>query len=53
MFAITEFTQELGATRVAPGSNRWQDFTRLWTVDYEDVPEGLGLLERVSRAGLT
>ena len=30
-----------------------QDFTRLWTVDYEDVPRGLGLLECVSRAGLT
>ena len=28
MFAITEFTQEVGATRVVPGSNRWPDFTR-------------------------
>jgi ectoine hydroxylase-related dioxygenase (phytanoyl-CoA dioxygenase family) len=28
MFAITDFTTELGATRVVPGSNRWDDFTR-------------------------
>ena len=28
MFAVTDFTTELGATRVVPGSNRWTDFGR-------------------------
>ena len=28
MFAITDFTADVGATRVVPGSNRWSDFTR-------------------------
>ncbi|HEY4333722.1 MAG TPA: phytanoyl-CoA dioxygenase family protein [Ilumatobacteraceae bacterium] len=28
MFAITDFTAEVGATRVVPGSNRWTDYTR-------------------------
>ena len=28
MFAITDFTPEVGATRVVPGSNRWTDFGR-------------------------
>jgi ectoine hydroxylase-related dioxygenase (phytanoyl-CoA dioxygenase family) len=28
MFAITDFTAAAGATRVVPGSNRWDDFTR-------------------------
>jgi ectoine hydroxylase-related dioxygenase (phytanoyl-CoA dioxygenase family) len=28
MFAITDFTPEVGATRVVPGSNRWADFGR-------------------------
>src|SRR5262245_11003611 len=28
MFAVTDFTSELGATRVVPGSNRWSDFSR-------------------------
>ncbi|CAB4880006.1 unannotated protein [freshwater metagenome] len=27
MFAITDFTTELGATRVVPGSHRWDDYT--------------------------
>ena len=27
MFAITDFTAELGATRVVPGSNRWPDYS--------------------------
>lgn len=27
MFAITDFTEELGATRVVPASNNWTDFT--------------------------
>lgn len=28
MFAITDFTAEVGATRVVPGSSRWDDFDR-------------------------
>ncbi len=28
MFAISEFTDEMGATRVVPGSHRWTDFVR-------------------------
>ena len=28
MFAITEFAAAAGATRVVPGSNRWDDFSR-------------------------
>ncbi len=27
MFAITDFTEEVGATRVAPGSHSWPDYT--------------------------
>jgi ectoine hydroxylase-related dioxygenase (phytanoyl-CoA dioxygenase family) len=29
MFALTEFTAEAGATRVVPGSHRWDDFSRV------------------------
>lgn len=47
MFAITEFTQEVGATRVVPGSNRWPDFTR------RPEPAEITTAESVSRAGLT
>jgi len=28
LFAISEFTAEVGATRVVPGSHRWADYTR-------------------------
>ncbi|MCU1399157.1 MAG: hypothetical protein JWN62_2266 [Acidimicrobiales bacterium] len=28
MFAVSDFTAEVGATRVVPGSNRWTDFAR-------------------------
>jgi ectoine hydroxylase-related dioxygenase (phytanoyl-CoA dioxygenase family) len=28
MFAISDFTAELGATRVVPGSHRWEDYER-------------------------
>ena len=28
MFAITDFTADMGATRVAPGSHRWDDYGR-------------------------
>ena len=33
MFAITDFTAEVGATRVVPGSNRWDDFDRVAAPD--------------------
>lgn len=29
MFAVTDFTAEVGATRVVPGSNHWADFERV------------------------
>ena len=29
MFALTDFTAEAGATRVVPGSHRWDDFSRV------------------------
>ena len=28
MFAVTDFTAEVGATRVVPGSHRWSDYAR-------------------------
>ena len=31
MFAVTDFTAEVGATRVVPGSNQWSDFSRMAT----------------------
>lgn len=33
MFAITDFTADVGATRVVPGSNRWPDYTVEPTAD--------------------
>ena len=33
MFAITDFTAGVGATRVVPGSNRWDDFDRVAAPD--------------------
>jgi ectoine hydroxylase-related dioxygenase (phytanoyl-CoA dioxygenase family) len=33
MFAITDFTAEVGATRVVPGSNRWADYSTVATDD--------------------
>lgn len=47
MFAITEFTPEVGATRVVPGSHRWDDFERLATPDeitQAVMPAGSALL---------
>jgi len=47
MFALSDFTADLGATRVVPGSHRWSDYTRR-AVDDEVVaavmPAGSGLL---------
>jgi ectoine hydroxylase-related dioxygenase (phytanoyl-CoA dioxygenase family) len=47
MFAVTDFTAEVGATRVVPGSHRWPDFGR--AAEPEEVvqavmPAGSGML---------
>jgi len=39
MFAITDFTADVGATRVVPGSNRWDDFSR--TAADDDVTQAV------------
>lgn len=33
MLALTDFTDEIGATRVIPGSNTWEDFDRPTTLE--------------------
>ena len=47
MFAISEFTAEVGATRVVPGSHRWDDYGR--RAQPEEIcqavmPEGAGMI---------
>ncbi len=47
MFAITDFTTEVGATRVVPGSHRWPDYSVAATDDLVGqavMPAGSGLL---------
>lgn len=47
LFAISEFTAEVGATRVVPGSHRWDDYTRKATPDEQCqavMPAGAGVL---------
>lgn len=47
MFAISDFTSDVGATRVVPGSHRWDDYTRRATPDevcQAIMPAGSGML---------
>ncbi len=47
MFAISDFTAEAGATRVAPGSHRWDDYQRRATPDEMTqavMPAGSGMI---------
>jgi len=47
MFAISDFTAEVGATRVVPGSHRWDDFSRRATADeitQAVMPAGSGMI---------
>lgn len=47
MFALTDFSAEAGATRVVPGSHRWDDYTRVATEDevvQAVMPAGSALL---------
>jgi ectoine hydroxylase-related dioxygenase (phytanoyl-CoA dioxygenase family) len=47
MFAITDFTAEVGATNVVPGSNNWTDFTRpaeTHEVAQAVMPAGSGMI---------
>lgn len=47
MFAISEFTAEVGATRVVPGSHRWDDYGRRAQPDeicQAVMPEGAGMI---------
>ena len=47
MFAITDFTAELGATLVVPGSHRWTDFARVAEPDeigQAVMPAGSGMI---------
>lgn len=47
MFALSDFTAENGATRVAPGSHLWSDFSRQATDDeitQAVMPAGSGMI---------
>ncbi|MFM2077232.1 MAG: hypothetical protein RJA49_1122, partial [Actinomycetota bacterium] len=47
LFAISEFSAEVGATRVVPGSHRWDDYRRRATPDeicQAVMPAGAGML---------
>lgn len=47
MYAITEFTAEVGATRVVPGSHRWEDYARMpepHEICQAVMPEGAGMV---------
>jgi len=47
MFAISDFTSEVGATRVVPGSHRWGDFRRKAQPDevcQATMPAGSGMI---------
>jgi ectoine hydroxylase-related dioxygenase (phytanoyl-CoA dioxygenase family) len=47
MYAITEFTAEAGATRVVPGSHRWEDYRRVperHEICQAVMPEGAGMI---------
>lgn len=47
MFAISEFTAEVGATRVVPGSHRWDDYGRRAQPDeicQAVMPAGAGMI---------
>ena len=47
LFAISDFTAEVGATRVVPGSHRWDDYARRATPDevcQAVMPAGSGLI---------
>ena len=47
LFAISDFTAEVGATRVVPGSHRWDDYARRATPDetcQAVMPAGSGVI---------
>jgi len=47
MFAISEFTAEVGATRVVPGSHRWEDYRRVpqpHEICQAVMPAGAGMI---------
>ena len=47
MFAIEDFTSDNGATRVVPGSHRWDDFSRRATageITQAVMPAGSGMI---------
>lgn len=47
MFALSDFTAENGATRVAPGSHLWSDFSRVATdneITQAVMPAGSGMI---------
>lgn len=47
LFAISDFTSEVGATRVVPGSHRWDDYSRRATPDavcQAVMPAGSGMI---------
>lgn len=47
MFAVSEFTADVGATRVAPGSHRWDDYARRAAADeicQAVMPAGGGMI---------